>query len=455
MPATRRASAWHRAPRRGQPADRARRRRQRPRGAPPRTRDRLPPGPPLPLPLQSLLAWNRPSRSSPPAGAATGRCSRSARCPGAAPSSSTTPSSSSRSSPATRPCTTPARATRCSRPCSASARCWCSTRTQHLQARKRLLPPFHGESVRRYGEVVERIVAEEAARWPLGTPFPLHPRMRAITLEVILQAVIGVTDPVRLRALREVLPATVEINPMIMAMWVVPALERVGPLAALPAHASPRPTGCCARRSPRAGSIPTWREREDVLSQLVRAGEIDDEELRDQIMTLLLAGHETTTTGPGVGVRAPAAPPRRARARARGRGLLPRRGRAGDAAHPPGDPGRAASAAGAGRARRLAAAGRRDRDARDHADARRPRAVPASPSASAPSASSRTARRRPTPGSRSAAGAGAASAPRSRASRCGSRCARSSQRTTLRADRPATSACATTTSRSSRPAARA
>jgi cytochrome P450 len=78
----------------------------------------------------------------------------------------------------------------------------------HLQARKRLLPPFHGESVRRYGEVVQRIVAEEAASWPLGKPFPLHPRMRAITLEVILQAVIGVTDPVRLRALREVLQRT-------------------------------------------------------------------------------------------------------------------------------------------------------------------------------------------------------------------------------------------------------
>ena len=100
---------------------------------------------------------------------------------------------------------------------------------EHLQTRKRLLPPFHGESVRRYGEVIEQIVAEEIERWPLGQPFPLHPRMRAITLEVILQAVIGVSDPVRLRALREVLPATAEISPLIMAMWVVPGLERVGP----------------------------------------------------------------------------------------------------------------------------------------------------------------------------------------------------------------------------------
>src|SRR3989475_3131883 len=100
----------------------------------------------------------------------------------------------------------------------------------HLQARKRLLPPFHGDSVRRYGEVVERIVSEEIARWPLGEPFSLHPRMRAITLEVILQAVIGVTDGERARALRRVLPSTVEIGPTVMAMWGYEGLERFGPL---------------------------------------------------------------------------------------------------------------------------------------------------------------------------------------------------------------------------------
>jgi cytochrome P450 len=166
----------------------------------------------------------------------------------------------------------------------------------HLQARKRLLPPFHGEAVRRYGEVVERIVAEDLARWPLGRPFPLHPRMRAITLEVILQAVIGVTDPVRLRALREALPVTVEIGPTLMAMWVVPSLDRVGRwrahrLAVARANKLLREEIAARRLDPSLG------EREDVLSQLVRAGEIDDEELRDQIMTLLLAGHETTTTG--------------------------------------------------------------------------------------------------------------------------------------------------------------
>ena len=166
----------------------------------------------------------------------------------------------------------------------------------HLQARKRLLPPFHGESVRRYGEVVERIVAEEIDRWPLDKPFPLHPRMQAITLEVILQAVIGVTDPVRLRALREALPAAVPTDPTLMVIWVVPALEHIGRWRRF--RRTVEEANRLLREEIAARRLdPQLDEREDVLSQLVRAGETDDEELRDQIMTLLLAGHETTTTG--------------------------------------------------------------------------------------------------------------------------------------------------------------
>ncbi len=165
----------------------------------------------------------------------------------------------------------------------------------HLQARKRLLPPFHGDSVRRYGAIVERIVEEEIERWPIGEPFPLHPRMQAVTLEVILQAVIGVTDPVRLRALREALPAAVPTDPTLMAMWVVKPLEYFGRwrhFRRAVEHANTLLRDEIATRR----LDPQLDRREDVLSQLVRAGETDDEELRDQIMTLLLAGHETTTT---------------------------------------------------------------------------------------------------------------------------------------------------------------
>jgi cytochrome P450 len=167
---------------------------------------------------------------------------------------------------------------------------------EHLRARKRLLPPFHGEAVRRYGEVIEQIVASEVAGWPRGRPFPLHPRMRAITLEVILRAVIGVSDAERLRALREVLPRTAALGPGIMVMWAIPTLGHVGPWrryreTVAQANVLLREEIAARREDTRLA------ERQDVLSALVHVGEMDDEELRDQIMTLLLAGHETTTTG--------------------------------------------------------------------------------------------------------------------------------------------------------------
>jgi cytochrome P450 family 135 len=169
-------------------------------------------------------------------------------------------------------------------------------RDEHLQARKRMLPPFHGEAVRRYGEVVEQIVCEEIERWPIGRPFELHPRMREITLEVILRAVIGVSDPERLYKLRRVLPATAEVSPLIMAMWVLPGLKEVGPWRRYRKTVA-EANGLLREEIAQRRVDPKLEQREDVLSQLVRAGEIGDEELRDQIITLLMAGHETTTTG--------------------------------------------------------------------------------------------------------------------------------------------------------------
>jgi len=168
---------------------------------------------------------------------------------------------------------------------------------EHLQARRTLLPPFHGEAVQAYGRVVEQIVADEISRWPLLEAFPLHPRFRAVTLEVILRAVIGVSDPRRLAALRQVLPECLQISPTIMAMWAMPVLGRVGPWRRF------REKLAEANRLLRAEirerrRDPGLEKREDVLSRLIAAGgDCDDDELRDQIMTLLVAGHETSSTG--------------------------------------------------------------------------------------------------------------------------------------------------------------
>ena len=169
---------------------------------------------------------------------------------------------------------------------------------EHLGARRMLLPPFHGEAVTAYGTVVEQIVAEEIARWPLLEAFPLHPRFRAVTLEVILRAVIGVSDPRRMAALREVLPECLQISPTIMAMWAIPGLGRVGPWRRFRAKLAEAKRLLLEEIRDRRLD-PRLDEREDVLSRLIAGGrdDLNDDELRDQIMTLLVAGHETSSTG--------------------------------------------------------------------------------------------------------------------------------------------------------------
>ena len=78
--------------------------------------------------------------------------------------------------------------------------------SEHLARRKLMLPPFHGERMRSYEATVREVTEREIDSWSDGSPFAIHPRMQAVTLEVILQAVFGVTDPARSARLRERLP---------------------------------------------------------------------------------------------------------------------------------------------------------------------------------------------------------------------------------------------------------
>src|SRR4051795_12471641 len=77
---------------------------------------------------------------------------------------------------------------------------------EHLARRRLMLPPFHGERMQAYEATVRDVAQREIATWRPGAPFALHPRMQAVTLEVILSAVFGVTDPERRDRLRELLP---------------------------------------------------------------------------------------------------------------------------------------------------------------------------------------------------------------------------------------------------------
>jgi cytochrome P450 len=172
---------------------------------------------------------------------------------------------------------------------------------EHLSRRRLMLPFFHGESVKRYGDLVGAITDEEISRWPRDTPIEMHPRMQAITLEVILQAVIGVRDPERLEVLRTALRRIVELGSGVLYMWVFPWLGAVGRWKRQRRWQADAEAllmdEIAARRT-----VPDLSERTDVLSLLIRAehddgSRMDDEELRDQLLTMLLAGHETTATG--------------------------------------------------------------------------------------------------------------------------------------------------------------
>ncbi|HXA28363.1 MAG TPA: cytochrome P450 [Candidatus Angelobacter sp.] len=173
---------------------------------------------------------------------------------------------------------------------------------EHLRHRKLLLPPFHGERMQRYGEIIATTTSAEIERWPVGTPFPLRPAMQRITLDVILRAVFGLHDGDELDQLRPLLRDLVDTTRNRAAM--IPLLRKeIG-------GRSPWGRFVAARRRTDAllhGIIrqrqndPDVAQRDDVLSMLVQARDENGEamtveELRDELMTLLLAGHETTAT---------------------------------------------------------------------------------------------------------------------------------------------------------------
>ena len=174
---------------------------------------------------------------------------------------------------------------------------------KHRRSRGLMLPAFHGDSVRRQIAEMITITAEEVAGWPVGEQFPLYPRMQRLTLEVILRTVIGVHDKQRLAALRAALPPILEIGSPVelipppevllrFGMWRRRAERRAAALALLTDEIT------------RCRADPRLEQRTDALAMLVRsdsntgsAGQgMPDDELVDQLVTLLLAGHDTTAT---------------------------------------------------------------------------------------------------------------------------------------------------------------
>jgi cytochrome P450 len=174
------------------------------------------------------------------------------------------------------------------------------TGPEHMRQRKLLLPPFHGERMKEYEDVIVDATRRDMAEWPIGTPMRLQERTRKITLEVILRAVFGV-EAERMEALRAAIDGLME---PINAVAVV--------RAALRRPSMERPEGAFGQALDRLDEViyeelqrrrgqQDLAERKDILSLLMQARdengqEMSDKELRDELVTLLLAGHETTAT---------------------------------------------------------------------------------------------------------------------------------------------------------------
>jgi cytochrome P450 len=172
----------------------------------------------------------------------------------------------------------------------------------HLHDRRLILPVFHGERMHAYSDTMRSIADAEIDRWPIEQPFPLHRAMRAITFEVIMRTVFGLRDS----------PTAARIRTILSKLFTLYA-SRSGTLFALPAfqidlgpwspwgravrlHSEFSRLLCAAIHERREGG---GGPRADILSMLLLARDedgapLDQETLRDEMLTLLLAGHETT-----------------------------------------------------------------------------------------------------------------------------------------------------------------
>jgi cytochrome P450 family 135 len=170
---------------------------------------------------------------------------------------------------------------------------------EHLRARRLLMPAFGGTALRGYRDMITELAEREVRNWPAGQAFRSHRRMQALTLEIILRVVFGVAEGPRLAELRRRLGEVVDVGVLDIMGWHNQKLRAFGPWRrAIENHRRVDEliyAEIAERR--RAGDL---ADRTDVLSRLLTVPSEDDRltdaELRDQLVTLLLAGHETTAT---------------------------------------------------------------------------------------------------------------------------------------------------------------
>jgi cytochrome P450 len=178
----------------------------------------------------------------------------------------------------------------------------------HMEQRKLMLPAFHGEKMARLSGLMEEVAEREVADWPRETPVELHPRMQRLTLEIILRAVFGLEPGPRLDGLRERLGEMLAFGDRYVSLLPVPpespaarVLERIGPFATFLRLQEQTDELLFELIDERRREEP---ESDDVLAMLLAArhengSPMTDQELRDELLTLLVAGHETTASSLG------------------------------------------------------------------------------------------------------------------------------------------------------------
>ncbi|HWX52424.1 MAG TPA: cytochrome P450, partial [Solirubrobacteraceae bacterium] len=170
----------------------------------------------------------------------------------------------------------------------------------HLEQRKLMLPAFHGERMQRLSGLMAELAEREIESWPREEVIVLHPRLQRLTLEIILRAVFGLERGAQLDTLRDLLTRVLAFSesPLSLLPPLPPAFGRFGPIARLERLGAQVDELIYALIEDRRKEA---AEGEDVLALLLAAEHEDrwpmsPEELRDELMTALVAGHETTAS---------------------------------------------------------------------------------------------------------------------------------------------------------------
>ncbi|HEY2516625.1 MAG TPA: cytochrome P450 [Polyangiaceae bacterium] len=172
---------------------------------------------------------------------------------------------------------------------------------EHLRQRKMMLPAFHGQRMQAYGRTMLEVTDDAIDRLPIGRAFPAHEPMQAVALQIILRNVFGVAAGPRLGELAEAITAAIDAGawPGLLFPQLQRDLGRFSPWGRYRRFASR--LGAMLRAEIRSGRAHGTEGRTDVLALMLDARDetgapLSEDELHDELLTLLAAGHETTAT---------------------------------------------------------------------------------------------------------------------------------------------------------------